>query len=65
MRTPFAGDLVVAAQSGPGFDLYTLDEWGTMSPPRMRLDAQGRLLYHGRTTGYGLDILLDTGETLE
>lgn len=65
MRTPFAGQRVVARVGGDGADFFTLEEWGTLRESRIRLDAQGRVLYNGRTTGYREDVLLDTGETAE
>jgi hypothetical protein len=65
MRTPFAGQRVIARAKGGGFDLFTLEEWGTLAPARMRVDAQDRILFHGRTTGYDADHLLDTGEAVD
>ena len=65
MRTPLAGQYVVAKRAGPGWDLYTLEEWGAFNPPRIHLDKDGRILFNGRTTGYDSNILLDTGNSLD
>ena len=64
MRTPFAGQRVIARANEDGFELFTLEEWGTLSPSRIRVDAHDRVLFHGRTTGYRSDHLLDTGESV-
>jgi len=64
MRTPFAGQRVVARANGDGFDLFTLEEWGTLAPARIHVDAHDRILFHGRTTGYRADLLLDSGESV-
>jgi hypothetical protein len=65
MRTPFAGQRVIARANGDGFDLFTLEEWGALAPSRIRVDAHDRVLFHGRTTGYKSDLLLDSGETVD
>jgi hypothetical protein len=64
MRTPFAGLLVIARAEGDGFDLFTAEEWGTLAPSRIRVDVAGRVLFHGRTTGYRSDVLIDSGESV-
>jgi len=65
MRTPFAGQTVIARSRPGGFDLFTVDEWSTLADPRIRVDPNGRILYHGRSTGYRSDILVDCGETVD
>jgi hypothetical protein len=65
MRTPLAGHYVIARAAIDGYELFTVEEWGAMAPPRIRVDADGRVLYHGRTTGYRADILADTGQTVD
>ena len=65
MRTPFAGQAVIARARGDGFDLFTIEEWGTMAPARIRVDAQGRVIFNGRPTGYRSDVLVDSGETVD
>ncbi|HEX3245377.1 MAG TPA: hypothetical protein VHX16_08230 [Chloroflexota bacterium] len=35
MRTPFAGEAVIARARGDGFDLFTIDEWATMAHLRV------------------------------
>ena len=65
MRTPFAGQTVIARSSTGGFDLFALEEWSTLADPRIRVDPNGRILYHGRPTGYWSDILLDSGDTVD
>ncbi|MFN0070704.1 MAG: hypothetical protein ACKVVP_04340, partial [Chloroflexota bacterium] len=65
MRTPFAGQRVIARSAGSGFDLFILEEWGALMPARLRVNAEGRLLYHGRPTGYREDVLVDSGETVD
>jgi hypothetical protein len=65
MRTPFAGEAVIARARGDGFDLFTIDEWATMAPARIRVDAHGRVIFHGRPTGYRSDVLVDSGETID
>jgi hypothetical protein len=63
MRTPFAGQQVIVRAHGDGFELFTVEEWGTLAPARIRVDAHERVLFNGRTTGYRADVLLDSGET--
>ena len=65
MRTPFAGRQVIARLDGSGFELFTLEEWGTLAPARIRVDTQGRVLFNGRPTGYRADVLVDSGETAD
>lgn len=65
MRTPFAGQQVIARADGDGFALFTVEEWGTLAPSRIRVDSTDRILFHGRPTGYRADVLVDSGETIE
>ena len=65
MRTPFAGQRVVISGAAGGYDVRTLEEWATLAPARIRVDSLGRVLFHGRFTGYQVDMLLDTGATAE
>jgi hypothetical protein len=65
MRSPFAGQQVIARADADGFNLFTVEEWGTLASSRIRVDGHGRVLFNGRTTGYREDVLVDSGETAD